>query len=73
MKDKKVFNILKILENLKKGRTICIKDYANFLGVSERSINRYLEDIAAFYNIEFIKPQKGCYSLPHISNIKAIL
>ena len=67
---KKSVAILKILEDLKKGKTICTNEYAKYLGVNVRSIQRYLEEISQFYNVEFVKPKRGCYYLPQISNIK---
>ena len=70
MKIKKSIAILKILEDLKKGKIICTQQYANYLGVDIRSVQRYLEEISNFYDIEFIKPQRGCYSFPQISKIK---
>ncbi len=70
MKTKKSIAILKILEDLKKGRTICTVEYANYLGVDRRSVQRYIEEIENFYGVEFVKPKRGCYYLPHISKIK---
>jgi len=70
MKTKKSIAILKILEDLKKGKIICTQEYANYLGVDKRSVQRYLEEISNFYDIELIKPKRGCYSVPQISKIK---
>ena len=70
MRDKKIFNVLRILEDLKKGRVICTKEYSNYLDVSQRSIQRYIEEIEGFYRIKLLKTKKGCYSYPQISNIK---
>jgi len=70
MKTKKSVAILKILEDLKKGKIICTKEYAEYLDVDKRTIQRYIEEIRDFYEIEFIKHKKGCYSFPQISKIK---
>ncbi len=70
MKIKKSIAILKILQDLKKGKTICTAEYANYLGVDRRSVQRYIEEIENFYGVEFIKPKRGCYYLPQISKIK---
>ena len=70
MRDKKIFNVLRILEDLKKGRVICTKAYSDYLDVSQRSIQRYIEEIESFYRIKLLKTKNGCYSYPQISNIK---
>ena len=70
MRDKKNFNVLRILEDLKKGRVICTKEYSKYLDVSQRSIQRYIEEIESFYRIKLLKTKKGCYSYLQISNIK---
>jgi len=73
MKDKKVFNILQILKDLSKLNTICTKEYAEKLGVSVRTIQRYLEDISGFFDVELIQHKRGCYKFLNFEKIKEIL
>lgn len=73
MKDKKVFNILQILKDLSKLNTICTKHYAEKLGVSVRTVQRYLEDISEFFDIELVTEKRGCYKFLNFGKVKEIL
>ena len=61
MSDKKLFNILSIMKDLKNSKTICTKEYAKRFNVSVRTIQRYLEDISQFLQEEAIEIKRGCY------------
>jgi predicted DNA-binding transcriptional regulator YafY len=73
MKDKKVFNVLQILKDLSRHNVICTKDYANRLGVSVRTIQRYLEDIADFFDVRFVQERRGCYKFLNFEKVKEVL
>ena len=73
MKDKKVFNILRILRDLSKLNTICTRDYAEKLGVNVRTVQRYLEDISEFFDIELIQESRGCYKFINFERVREIL
>ena len=73
MKDKKVFNILQILQDLSKLNTVCTKEYSEKFNVSIRTIQRYLEDISGFFDLEMIQVKRGCYKFPKIDEVKKIL
>ena len=71
--DKKVFNILEILEDLKRGKKICVKEYAKRFDVSERTIQRYIKDLNCYfskYNTKLENVERGCYVFPQISIIR---
>ncbi|GAB6074419.1 helix-turn-helix transcriptional regulator [Nautilia lithotrophica] len=73
MKDKKVFNILQILKDLSKLNTICTKEYAQKMNVSVRTIQRYLEDISEFFDIELVQESRGCYKFLNFEKVREIL
>jgi predicted DNA-binding transcriptional regulator YafY len=73
MKNKKVFNILQILHDLSKLNTICTKEYAKRLDVNVRTLQRYLEDISTFFQIELVQTKKGCYQFLNFERVKNIL
>jgi len=70
MSDKKLFNILSIMKDLKNSKTICTKEYAKRFNVSIRTIQRYLEDISQFLQEEPIEVKRGCYKFLNFSKIK---
>ncbi len=73
MKDKKVFNILQILKDLSKLNIVCTKEYAKKLNVSVRTVQRYLEDISEFFDIELVQEKRGCYKYLNFKKVKEIL
>jgi len=66
----KTKRVLKLLEDLKSGKEVCIKSWAKNQGISERSVQRYLKDITEFYNIEICLTRKGCYKFPQFEEIR---
>lgn len=56
-------NILKMIFILKTQKKIKIKDLANELGVSERQVRRYKNEIDKYFNIESTTGSDGGYSL----------
>jgi predicted DNA-binding transcriptional regulator YafY len=73
MKDKKVFNVLKILNDIADMKVICIEDYARKLDVSIRTMYRYLKDISDFFGIEMIKRGSGCFQFVNFEKVKEVL
>ena len=63
MKDKKVFNVLRILNDIADMKVICVEEYANRLDVSVRTMYRYLKDISDFFSIKMIKEATDVFSL----------
>lgn len=62
MSDLKVFHILTLLSRFAKGEEIELKSVALELGVSLRTMQRYIENITEFYGKDAIKKSKrGCY------------
>ncbi|GAB6044532.1 hypothetical protein JCM11957_01300 [Caminibacter profundus] len=61
--------LLELLEDLRKGKIICIKKWANSKNISERTLQRYLEEIREFYDIEIKRIKKGCYQVPQFDEI----
>jgi len=70
MSDKKLFNILSIMKDLKNSKTICTNEYAKRFNVSVRTIQRYLEDISQFLQEEAIEIKRGCYKFLNFSKIE---
>lgn len=63
MSEKKVFHILTLIKALSAGEEICIKEFSDRLGVSDRSIDRYLKDIEEFFGQGSVtKVKRGCYA-----------
>jgi len=73
MKDKKTYNVLKILEDLSRLNTICVEEYAQRLGVSVRTVQRYLKDIGEFFDIKLVSKGGGCYQFLNFEKVKEIL
>ncbi|CAM2879533.1 Uncharacterised protein [Campylobacter hyointestinalis] len=49
MKNKKIFEILELLDELTSGREVVVKNYALKSGLSDRTIRRYLGDLREFF------------------------
>lgn len=63
MKEGKSTHILTIIKELSSGKELCTKEMALRLGVSSRSIDRYLGDIDGFFGEGSItKVGRGCYA-----------
>ncbi|MFP4486339.1 MAG: helix-turn-helix transcriptional regulator [Campylobacterales bacterium] len=63
MAENKSSHILTIIKELSSGKKICTKEFAEHLGVSSRSVDRYLNDISAFFGEGVvIKIKRGCYA-----------
>ena len=73
MKDKKVFNVLKILNDIADMKVICVEDYANRLDVSVRTMYRYLKDISDFFSIKMIKRSNGCFQFVNFEKVREVL
>jgi len=73
MKDKKIFNMFRLLVELSNHETICTDEYARKLGVSVRTVQRYIENISEFFNVEFIQTSRGCYKYLNFDKVKNIL
>ena len=70
MKDKKIFNVLTLLKELKNSNMICTADFAEKLNVSVRTVQRYLEDVSVFFDAEPVEIKRGCYKFPDFAKIK---
>jgi len=73
MKDKKVFNVLKILNDIADMKVICMEEYANRLDVSVRTMYRYLKDISDFFSIKMIKRGNGCFQFVNFEKVREVL
>ncbi|PPB69448.1 WYL domain-containing protein [Campylobacter hyointestinalis] len=49
MKNKKIFEILELLDELTSGREVVVRNYALKSGLSDRTIRRYLGDLREFF------------------------
>ncbi|AII14881.1 transcriptional regulator (WYL domain) [Campylobacter iguaniorum] len=54
MKNKKIFEILELLDELTSGREVLVKNYAIKSGLSERTIRRYIQDLREFFGEDTI-------------------
>jgi predicted DNA-binding transcriptional regulator YafY len=73
MKEKKIINLLTLLQDVSNGKIICIKEYAKRLGVAERTVQRYKKEIEEFFNEKMIMVKRGCYAFANISKVKNLL
>jgi len=73
LKEKKLKNILFFLEDLSKGKIICIDEYAKKLNITPRTMQRYKKEVEEFFNIKFIKIKRGCYQFPNPKKIESFL
>ncbi|NPA88512.1 MAG: WYL domain-containing protein [Epsilonproteobacteria bacterium] len=73
MKEKKIINILKLLQDLKEGKKLCIEEYAKRLNISVRTMQRYKNEIEEFFEEKMISVGKGCYKFPYTEKINKIL
>lgn len=62
MRDIKTFHILEIIKRLSNDEVLCVKDVANELNSSVRTVQRYMKDIGEFFGSSSLVVQKrGCY------------
>ncbi len=69
----KTENFLRFLTHISKQSKFCIKELAQTLNVSEKTIQRYKKEIESHLGITFESYQKGCYLALDTSKIKQIL
>jgi len=62
--------LLELIEELKKGRVICIKEWALSKNISQRSVQRYIEEIKEFYDVKFYSSKRGCYQILEIEKLE---
>jgi predicted DNA-binding transcriptional regulator YafY len=72
MRDKKIFNFLRFIKELKDGE-VCLNDFAKKYGLSLRTVQRYKKEIEEFFGIDLILTKKGCYTFPDFNKIKTFL
>jgi len=68
MRDKKIFNFLEFLEELKKGE-VCLREFAEKRNLSVRSVQRYKNEVEEFFNVKLILTKRGCYTFPNPQRI----
>jgi len=73
MKDKKIFNMFQLLSDMGEMKIICTDRYAEKLGVSIRTLQRYMENISDFFGVEFVQVERGCYKFLNFERIRNIL
>jgi hypothetical protein len=72
MRDKKIFNFLRFIKELKNGE-VCLNDFAKKNDISLRTVQRYKKEIEEFFGIDLILTKKGCYTFPDFNKIKTFL
>jgi predicted DNA-binding transcriptional regulator YafY len=72
MKDKKIFNFLRFLKELKEGE-VCLKDFAKKCDISVRSVQRYKEEVEEFFRVKLLSTRKGCYTFVNPEKIDNFL
>ncbi len=69
-KTQKLFHFL---EYIVKHKKYCTKELSNILDTDIRTIQRYKKEIEEYFQISFLQSEKGCYSIPDITNIKKLI
>ncbi|WP_456479565.1 helix-turn-helix transcriptional regulator [Nautilia sp.] len=69
----KTLRFLNLLENIAKGKQICIEKYAAELDVNKRTLQRYIKEIEEYFGVKKITVKRGCYVFVQLKNIKNIL
>jgi len=74
MNDNKTFHILTVIKALAAKETICVAWYADKLGVSPRTMQRYISDIAQFFGKgSVVLKTKGCYTARNSALFEKVL
>jgi predicted DNA-binding transcriptional regulator YafY len=72
MRDKKIFNFLRFLKELKEGE-VCLNDFAKKYNINVRTVQRYKNEVEEFFNIKLISTRRGCYTFPAHNRIDNFL
>jgi predicted DNA-binding transcriptional regulator YafY len=71
MRDKKIFNFLRFLKELKE--EVCLKEFAKNYNISVRSVQRYKEEVEEFFGIKLLSTRRGCYTFINSEKIDNFL